>query len=160
VLAGEVEAGPAGGEDGQVRAGRQQVRHERRRGQEVLEVVEDQEQPPVPDGRGQGLDRRPIRPLDRAQGVEECGRDEGGIADRGERDEPDAVGEGRSRLLRHGERQAGLAHPTGAGQRHQAHAVLPQEGGDRGHFARPTHEAGERGGQGRPNPVPVCGRIG
>ena len=49
VVAGEVEARPAGGEDRQPGTGREQIRHQRCRVAKMLEVVEDQQEALVPD---------------------------------------------------------------------------------------------------------------
>ena len=79
---------------------------------DLLEVVEEHEQPLVRHVLDQavvGADRRSDRALD-----------ERGIAERLQRNPEDAVGELLDRVGRELERQARLAAPAGAGERHQA----------------------------------------
>ncbi len=88
----------------------------RSRGQ-VLEVIEDEQQPSITQEVDQPIGRRTavleLEPK-RAHGG---GRDERGVRNRLERDEPRAVGEVIGDCLRHGDRQARLAGPAGTRDR-------------------------------------------
>ena len=135
VLAREVDGDPARDEQLQLRRGREQVGRRGRRLDEVLEVVEDEQEPllgeealeALGDGSGAGL-AEPERLRDR-------GQDERGVGDRRERDEEDALREVLDQLGGGLEREPGLARAARAGERQQAHVVPPKPLGDRGHLA-------------------------
>ena len=102
----------------------------RRGGQQVLQVVHHQQDRPLPEERRQRSDpapaaRAPHHPGDRRH-------HQGGIGERRQIDEPDAIGEALRHLLRGGNRQARLADATGPDQRQQAHVVLGEEAADEG----------------------------
>ena len=96
----------------------EQVGHERRGLDDLLEVVQHQQQALVAEeglraGRPAGsapMSRRP-----RAWAIVVA--DQAGVGDRGEADEGDAIGEVAGRRARRRDRDAGLADPAGTGQR-------------------------------------------
>jgi hypothetical protein len=95
-----------------VRRAADQRRYRRCRLDDLLEVVEEHEQPLVCDVFDQavvGADRRPDRPLD------QCG-----VADGLERNPEDAVGKLLDRVGSELQREPRLSAPAGPGQRHQA----------------------------------------
>lgn len=73
--------------------------------------------------------------------------DEGGIGERVQRDEGDAVGEPRGEIGRDLQGHAGLADAAWPRQRHQADIVAQQEGTRRGDLPRPADEPAARHGQ-------------
>ena len=136
----------AGGEDAQPGRGRQQ-----RAGKaaaaldQLLAGVEHQQQLTLGQVRGQRLERI----ADRLVGQPERGRDGGGqqlvVAQRGQLDQPAAVGEGVPDLPRHPQREPGLAHPARPAQGHQPMLV---DGGDDGrHVPSSADEPGHLGRQ-------------
>jgi hypothetical protein len=119
VLAGQVKRLAARDQERQVGAGSEQRRQLRGGGGQVFEVVEQEEQPHVPDVLGE-----------LAAGADGAGRGlhhELRVAERGERDPPDAVGEVISRLGRGLQRQPRLAGPAGTGERDKADVVAAEE---------------------------------
>ena len=82
-----------------------------------------------------------------------AGSHESRIADRGEGDEGDAVGEIAGHLVGHGDGEAGLAHPARTGQRQEADILAAQERGDLAALL----VTGQEGGQGERKP---SGRSG
>ena len=78
--------------------------------------------------RRQPLGERRGRPPPARRGPGDGGSDQGWVADRGERDEGDAVGEVVGRQRRGDpECEAGLAHAAGAGQGQQRHVLAQQQ---------------------------------
>ena len=65
---------------------------------------------------------------------------QGGIGERRQIDEPDAIGEALRHLLRGGQRQTRLADAAGADQRHQAHVVLGEEAAEEGQLILPPDQ--------------------
>jgi hypothetical protein len=149
VLAGNAQDGSARDEGCEGRAGGQEVDDQRPRVEDVLEVVQDQQHPTLPQRLADApLDRPPAGLPD----VERSGdgrTDQGRIADRGEGHEPDAVGEGIGHFLGDAERESGLADAAGTGEGQQANVGATHQVGDRGDFPLPTDEAGERDRQER-----------
>ena len=138
-----------------LRAGRQQVRHERRRLDHLLEVVEHQQQVPVAQGRGQALEQTTSRCSRHAERLGDGGGDQVGVASlgpRGTRRPP--VGEVRLAIGRHPQGEPGLADPPGpvrVTSRHHRAA----EGGDGRHLALPADKAGQWNRPRRNEPIPV-----
>jgi hypothetical protein len=64
------------------------------------------------------------------------------IANRGERDERDAVGKVVCRDGRHGEREPGLAHPAGTGQGEQRNVVTEEQIAHHAQLLLPPNERG------------------
>ena len=127
VLPVQVEPSATRREHTQTRRAFQQLAHNRRGIQQLLEVVEEQQELAVPQLVVQALLRQPERLCDR--GADECRIDE-----RRQPDEPDAVGEGIGELMCRAKGNACLAGTTGAGQRHEP-SVASQQGRDEVHFA-------------------------
>jgi hypothetical protein len=94
----------------------------------VLAVVDDQERFSVPEELDESLVGRHFRVLGDLERTTRRVRDEAGLAQRSELDEPGAVLELPKQLGRHLQRQPGLAHAADAGQRDEP--VAPDELGD------------------------------
>ncbi len=145
MLAVQAQRGPTGGQHGQAGAPSEQVRHPRRRVEQVFEVVEDQQQMAVAQGVLQALvDRRPATSLAHPQGVGDRERDEGRVADGGDRHERGAVGELPAQLGGDLKSEPGLAHPAGSRQCHQPGVGPAEHCGDRRHLALAADQRGER----------------
>ena len=145
LLALDAEHVPAGGEDAQPRGGGQQLAGQHRAGiGEVLAVVEHhQEALRLEVGREIG--GRIGRDLAQLERVGHGVREQLGIVEGGELDEPHAVGEGAADLGGHPECESGLADAPGAGEGEQA--AGGQHPPRLGELATPPHEAGHLGGQ-------------
>jgi hypothetical protein len=123
VLAVEAQRRPAGGEHLEPWRGGQQLAHDRRRLGEVLEVVGHEQQPAVLQVRLQRLDHGlPPVLLDPERSGDGVGHQRRVLLGR-ERDEVDAVLEVRRQLGCCLEREARLARPTRAGERHEPDAA-------------------------------------
>jgi hypothetical protein len=153
LLAGEPQHCSAGGEDGEVGTGAQQIGDERCRVEDVLEVVQDQQRLPLPEELAQALLRRPRGRLPRTESLGDGRGNQDRIADRGEGNEPDAIGELGGDLLGDPDRQPRLADPARTGQGDQADAGPAEQGDDRRDLPLPADEAGERQRQVRPVPL-------
>ena len=102
----------------------EQVGHERRRLDHLLEVVQHQQGALVAQERRQPPVERLVAGLAHAEGLGDGGGDQVGVGDRGEGDEPDAVRERVGNRRGDLEGEAGLADAAGAGQRQQADVRL------------------------------------
>ena len=112
---------------------------------QVLAGVEDQQQLPLGQARRQRLERV----AGRLVGQPERGRHRAGqqlvVAQRGQLDQPAAVGEGVPDLARDPQREPGLAHPARPAQGDQP--VLVDGGDDGRHFPPSADEPGHLGRQ-------------
>ena len=145
LLARDVEDGPAGDDDLDRRGAAQELGDHRRRGEDLLEVVEDEQQALVGEPFGEGVVDRACRALGDADRARDPRRDEHRVADRLERDEEHAVGEvvrGAGGQL---QRQPGLARPARAGQRQET--GRGQQAGRLVQLRVPTDERRELGRQ-------------
>ena len=109
---------------------------------EVLDVVQDEQQPALTDGPPEPVERGcPVRPV-HLQCLGDDREHERGVGNRGEGDECDAVGEISAKLQfgRHLQRQACLADAPWAGQRDQADVVPAEHGGDGGRLGGPSDQ--------------------
>ena len=135
----------------QVGPGLEQRRRESRSGgEQLLEVVQDQQQLLVAEMLDQPVQRQPVADQLQIQGLGDHGGNEIRIPYRRQRDEIHAVGKLVERLRRNLEAQPRLADAAGAGQRQQALAFQQLFGlQDR---VGAADEAGQLGGQvvGRP----------
>ena len=126
VLAGEPQRRPARGEHDQPGRRAQQLAHQRRRGVDHLEVVEQQQGPAPAEERPQRGDRRLVA----LRGEPEHARDRVGhqlrVGQVREVDEVDAVGEPLGEVVPGLEREPRLADAPGPGQRHQPRAAAQQ----------------------------------
>ena len=143
-------SGPAGDEHLQAGAGGQEVGDERRRVDDLLEVVEHEQE--LPSRRAAAEPRHRAGRAGSRATPSACGdrraRGPGrGPAARATKPTPSAKSAARS--LRDPQRQAGLADAAGAGQRHQAHARAAQQGADSGELALAADEWSERPGERR-----------
>jgi hypothetical protein len=141
-LHGEAQRLAAGDQRPQPGTGRQQARDQRRRLDDLLEVVQDQEQRLVAQGCGQPLDDRAVPDLPHAQRLSNDRRDEGGIGQRRQVDEGDAISELTGKAHGNLEREAGLADPARTGQGDERHVVAPQQRAQLGQLACPADEWG------------------
>jgi hypothetical protein len=150
LLAGEVEHDPAGDQQLEPGRGLEQGRQIRRRLDHLLEVVQHQEQVLIGQRTPERLDQGRVDLLLDPAGLGDRGEDEGGIADGRERDEDDAIGKAGGEVVGHGQRQPGLADPTGAGQGQDRHIRIEQQVADSRHFPVPADQGRarhrERGG--------------
>ncbi len=119
LLRREQERLSARDEKGQVRARGEQPAELRRRADHLLEVVEEEEHPPVGDVRSK-LAARPNRRGDRRH-------DELGVSDAPEADPPDPVLLRLDHFRRRLDGDPGLTGAGGAGQRQQADISAPQQ---------------------------------
>ena len=142
----EVQRGPAGREDRGVGAPLQEFSEERHGREQVLEVVEHEQQPPVADVAGDGVEGRTLGGFRDGQGAQDGREQEGAVGDRCQPCEHHAVGIGRRGALGGGDRQAGLADPPRAGQRQQARPA--QQADDVTELAVAADQIGRRCGQG------------
>lgn len=121
VFAVEMQRGAACHERCQPWAGCQYNADERRRSWEVLEIIEHEEQPLLPDRADDCRVGRFPHPLAHIERLRDHVRHEGRIAHGGERDEDDAVRHLRAYVVRDSDREPGLAHAARAGDRQEAH---------------------------------------
>ncbi len=144
--AGHAQRLPAGGEDAQPGRGRQQRAGEAAAAlDQVLAGVEHQQQLALGQVRGQRLERVAGRLVGQPERGRHGGRQQLVVAQRGQLDQPAAVGEGVPDLARHPQREPGLAHPARPAQGDQP--VLVDGGDDGGHFPPSADEPGHLGRQ-------------
>src|SRR4051794_20395558 len=98
VLAGDPQPSSAGREHLEQRTLGEQMRDERRRRQEVLEVVEQEEEPTAPEERLQLLQEGLVSLLADVQLLRDGGCDQRRVGERTKRDEADAVAELRAEV--------------------------------------------------------------
>ena len=147
-LASKPQSLPAGREDAQVRAGRQEIGHERGSGEDVLEVIEDEQKCPAADRQWQQTCRIP-RAIAHAKLASDGRRHEGRVGNRGQRHERDTIGNVVVHLPGNGDGQTRLADAAGAGQGHEPGLPVEEYVPDTVHVAVPAEEREERGGQRR-----------
>ena len=145
-LAGELERQAAGGEDGYACTATEQELGDPRHDAYVLTVIEYEQRVPRGEVIAECLQRRPWqRCAVRGERSPDCAHDRLNLSvlaiGRVQRGELHEQALGRVRELRAGdqlERQAGLADPSGAGQRHQAAAF--EQADDIGQFGLATDQ--------------------
>jgi hypothetical protein len=145
LLAGDPQRDARGDETGDVRAAPQQVGHDGTGRHDLLEVVEDEQHPVLADVLGEHLDRGTTSTVHDTQRASDRRGDEGRVADRFERHEPDAVGESIGRRGRELEREPCLARAARAGQRDEPGAAQQRQ--RLGELPFPAHEGRQLGGQ-------------
>ena len=129
VLARDRQRLAAGGDHPHARRSPQDVGHEQRgRLDQVLAVVHEEQQPPVPQVGQEERPRIGRRLVAQVQGGEDRVADRSRVADVGELDEPRAVREGAREIGPHPDREAGLADAARAHEGHQSsrRELLPQ----------------------------------
>ncbi len=142
LLAPDVERFPARDEDGQPRTGGEQTGDVGGRFDHLLEVVEEEEQPP-----GGDVVRQAVLGAERLGGSLEHDR---WVAQRRQRDPPDPVGEGVGRETGSLQGEPGLARPAGPGHCQQAAVRTAQQCADLGELGRSAEERRGRHRQVRP----------
>jgi hypothetical protein len=126
-LAADVEGDPTRRQHLEVGAAGQQLRDLRRRRDEPLHVVQNQQPALVRQRQDQAVERRTVGGLRQLEPAGDRQRHEVGIDERREVDEVDAGGEVAAQIFGDGERQAGLADPARTDQGHEAERRLPQQ---------------------------------
>ncbi len=126
----------------------QQPRHDRGAGQQVLEVVKDDQQLPLTQLADQVLDQGSVPGILQPDALDDRRRHQARIPDRRQRDEVDAVRVVTGHLRGHGDAQPGLAAAARPGQRDQV-AALQQPFRLR-QLVFSADEAGQRLGQADP----------
>ncbi len=132
----------------QARTGGQQFHEQWRCRHDLLKVVQH-EQPVL-------LTQRPLQQFQwrsgaalQAEGLHHGGKDQFGIVNGSERDEAGFIGEATLRLGRDVERQARLAHASGAGEGEQAHFRTHEQGTSGSNLPLPPDERREWQREGR-----------
>ena len=146
VLAGDGQRLPARGDNPHARRGLEDVGHEQRgRVEQVLAVVHEEQQLPVPQVGAQEVARLGGSLVAQVQGREDRVVDQGGVPDVGQLDQPGAVREGSSEIGPAPDREAGLADAARADEGDQADRgeLLPELG----ELAAAADEAGRLGRQ-------------
>ncbi len=160
LLARDAQRFPAGRDDGELRRGTEQRVGEVRAGaHHVLAVVEDEQEPARLHVRAQRLRQRLAGLLAHAEGLGGHVGHEQGIADRGEVEEPDAVGIRVERVGCDLQRQPRLAEAAHAQQREEPR--LAEQRGGLGKLPLASDERRELFGQvvGRRFERAQCGEI-
>ncbi len=116
---------PTRGEDAETGAGAQEMGHERRRLDDLLEVVEDEQKPPLPQHRRERLRHWPVARLAPAKRRRDRWGDEVRIIDWRQRHEGNAVWMLQCQHFGYPQRQPSLPNATRAGQCDQAHTSTP-----------------------------------
>jgi hypothetical protein len=117
---------------------------QRRGGDDLFEVVEDEENLFGAKLGGQSIVERFVAWRVHAQVLGDRGGHEPGFAHGGERDERDPVGEVATDLFGDAQRQPRFADAPGAGKGEQAHVVPPQQRHHLGNLALPPDQRRER----------------
>lgn len=149
VLAAHAEDFATGDEHAELLPHGEQGRDDRGGGQDLFEVVEDQQLATVPDRVAHALEERPVPLLDDAESAGYGAHHQTGIAKRFERDEDHRGDEARIQIRGDGEGQSGLANPTRPGQRQEPDGWIGEQGPCRGELLLPTNQRGDRGGHRR-----------
>ena len=150
MLGPDVQCLAAGGQHGQARAVAQQLRHGAGRLGHLLEVVEHEQHPPIPQPIGELFLQRAIDDLAEPDGTGD--RDEHGVRvpGAGQVDEGHAVREAGREVLGDPDRQRRLAGASGSGQRQQANRGVLEAIPDLRELGLTTDQLGGPGRQARP----------
>ena len=119
LLARDAQHGPARDDDADPRAGADEGADVGRSVDDLLEVVEQEQHPPLPDRAGDDVEGGRARALGDADRAGDRRQDEVGARDRLEGDEPDPVGVLVGRGGRQLEREPRLAGPARSGERQE-----------------------------------------
>ena len=147
LLPGEMEGGSAGDEYAEARTGGEQGSQLRRRLEQVLEVVQQQQQMPVAQCGAHLFLHGKLSGFPQAERLGDRCHDPHGIAHRGERHEAGPIGEIVQQRLRHRQPQACFAHTTGPREGQQAHLGTAQERAGRCQLVLAPDQRGEWCGQ-------------
>ena len=112
---------------------------------DLLEVVEHQQETLVAQHGLQPLDQGLVARFPHAERRDDGGRHQTRVADRGERDDGDAVGEVLRHRRRRTQREPGLAHPARTGQGQQTERPHAAAGRARAANSRSRPMSGVRG---------------
>jgi hypothetical protein len=126
VLGVQAEHDPAGDQQFQPGCGGQQVGQPWRRLQNLLEVVQQEEELPLPQVLLQPIEESPRLGLAHVEGLGKNGEDPAGIAERRQGDEEDTVREVVGQPGGDLEGQPGLTGAAGTGERDQTDVRAPQ----------------------------------
>ena len=130
----KLEHGAAGDQDLHLRRGTEEVSHDGRRAEHVLEVVQQEQHHLVAQIPLHAVEER-VRPgFSDPQGGGNRRRDQRHIAEGRQVNHPDAVWEGVEQRAGSMQREAGLAHAARTGERDQAHIAAPHERDDAPEF--------------------------
>ena len=130
---------PAGGQHDETRAARHQLGDPGGRADHLLEVVEDDEQPPVAERVGEPVDDGAVG-LPDAESAGERRQHEARLAQRGELDDRHLPLDVAGQVAGDGEGERGLTHTARAGQREQPRRARAQQAGQLGADGVPTHQ--------------------
>ena len=144
VLAGDAEGRPARHQDRERGAGAEEIGDQGGRRQQVLEVVEDEQETLRTEVGDQPLAERPLAGIRQVERLGDRRGDQAGVAERGQPDEPDPVREAAAQVAGHLEREAGLPHAAGSGERDEANVRPAQQIGDGRDVGGAADERGER----------------
>jgi hypothetical protein len=137
---GEPQADATGDQDFQPRAVEKEFTQQRRRVDDLLEVIQHQQELQVSEGAEEPLFNWLHAHVTETEGASNRRRDQIGIGDRPKINKEDPVREiGRS-MVGCSNGEAGLATPTGASQRKQANIGTGQERHDRREFVLPVNQ--------------------
>ena len=145
-LTGEPKHLPARHQDLQVLGRLEQLRHDRRRLDEMLEVVQHQEHPAPSQEVLQHVDGSATRGLGCAERLGDGRHDHRRARHGTQHHDGDTVLEARLQIHGGPERDAGLADPAGTGERDQPNVVALDELTDDAHLVLASDEAARRGG--------------
>src|ERR687890_312961 len=109
-----------------MRSGREKLSDERDGGEDLLEVVQDEQKLPVPHVLPEELFERHVPTLPQAERARDLRIEEIGVGCGSERDEEDAVLEVLQHIGGSLQGEAGLARSTRPSEREQAYLVLSQ----------------------------------
>ena len=138
LLGMEMERGAAGGQHlERGTAGEQGTDEIGRCGHQVLAVVEQEQRLPRVEGADQDIADRGVCGGPESEGRGDRGGNQGGIGQRRQIDPHHPIREVRRHVTGDGQRQAGLAHPTGTGQGQQRDGLIEERRARRGSLRPP-----------------------
>ncbi len=147
VLAGQVQNGTARDQEHESRGAGEQLDERRRRGAQMLDVVEDDEELPVAHCRSERVERSLAGHLRDPDCARDRRQEQPRVAQGRELDDHSAVGEARRRLPGGREREARLAAPSCAGEDEQSRVATREELGQRLQIALASDQRVRRYGQ-------------
>ena len=145
-----VQGDPAGDQHDQLRAGLQQGEHAVPGGQQVLEIVQQDQQLPGPQGGRQPPGQRGRVALVHPQPLGDRAQHQPRVAQRRQVYEHGAVGQVAGYLPGHLDGQPGLAHPARSGEHQQLDVSPAEQLQHRGRHAGPADQWGKRTRQSGP----------
>ncbi len=137
---GQPQADPAGDEERQAGTGIQELGQEQRRLGDVLEVIDDEQDPFGADRGDDPIEARLVPPLRGGHGVGDRLGDESGVAHPDQRDEGEAVGKTDGQRPADLDRQPRLTDAAGAGHHDQPLLSFAEQIRQRGQLALPPND--------------------